>query len=132
MCWAVNITIADLYSHRQFGRIFLTQTNFGGKCRGVGGQTVPGGQSQPQYQHCKTHTIYQKSQVVFHLSPQDGSYTLKAFDENYEPYLNSVGVPGFVVPIILRASETITVKATAEGANLVTQTGEAFRPEGQS
>lgn len=53
----------------------------------------------------------------------DGSYTLKAFDENYEPYLRSLGIPGFVVPIILRASERITVIATDKGATMITETG---------
>ena len=54
---------------------------------------------------------------------------MKAFDEHYEPYLKSLGIPGFVVPIILRASETITVAATEKGATMTTQTGEAVRPE---
>ena len=49
---------------------------------------------------------------------------MKAFDENYEPYLKSLGIPGFVVPIILRTSETITVIATEEGATVITETGE--------
>ena len=72
------------------------------------------------------HTTYILTiHVVFHLSPKDGTYTLKAFDENYEPYLKSLGVPGFVVPIILRASETITVIATEKGATMITETGEA-------
>ena len=50
---------------------------------------------------------------------------MKAFDENYEPYLRSLGIPGFVVPIILRASERITVIATDKGATMITETGEA-------
>ena len=52
-----------------------------------------------------------------------------AFDEHYEPYLKSLGIPGFVVPIILRSSETITVAATEQGVTMSTQTGEAVRPD---
>ena len=50
---------------------------------------------------------------------------MKAFDENYEPYLKALGIPDFVVPFILRTSETITVIATEKGATMITETGEA-------
>ena len=49
---------------------------------------------------------------------------LKAYDENYEPYLRSMGIPSFVVPLILRSSESINVTATMEGATMITETGE--------
>ena len=49
---------------------------------------------------------------------------LKAYDENYEPYLRSMGIPSFVVPLILRSSESINVTATEEGATMITETGE--------
>ena len=47
-----------------------------------------------------------------------------AFDEHYEPYLYSLGVPAFAVPLILRSSETIIFTATEKGATMVTETGE--------
>lgn len=52
----------------------------------------------------------------------DGSYMLMAYDDNYEPYLKSLGIPSFVVPLILRASETINVTVTETGATMTTET----------
>jgi len=52
----------------------------------------------------------------------DGTYTLVAFDEHYEPYLYSLGVPSFAVPLILRSSETLKFTTTEKGASMVTET----------
>ena len=51
---------------------------------------------------------------------------LKAYDENYEPYLRSMGIPSFVIPLILRASETINVTVTEKGATMITETGQTL------
>ena len=58
------------------------------------------------------------------ISQQDGTYTLVAFDEHWEPYLYSLGVPSFAIPLILRASETLKFTTTEKGATMVTETGE--------
>ncbi len=34
-----------------------------------------------------------------------------SYDENYESYLKAMGIPFFVVPIILGSSATLTVEA---------------------
>ena len=51
---------------------------------------------------------------------------LMAYDDNYEPYLKSLGIPSFVVPLILRASETINVTVTETGATMTTETGQFY------
>eukprot|EP00095_Tigriopus_kingsejongensis_P006335 maker-scaffold804_size94796-snap-gene-0.15 protein:Tk06335 transcript:maker-scaffold804_size94796-snap-gene-0.15-mRNA-1 annotation:"elements of external origin" len=43
-----------------------------------------------------------------------GAYELVSFDPGYEDFLKSMGIPFFVLPIILNADETITIEATSE------------------
>ncbi len=45
-----------------------------------------------------------------------------SYDENYESYLKSMGIPFFVVPIILGASESLTVEATSDPEGIWTLT----------
>merc|ERR1719334_2165623 len=52
----------------------------------------------------------------------DGNYTLVSYDDNYSTYLKSMGIPWFVVPLILASSEQLKVKITQEGAEITTVT----------
>jgi len=52
----------------------------------------------------------------------DGIYTLVSYDDNYETYLKSMGIPWLVVPLILRGSESLEIKVTGDGAEIVTVT----------
>jgi len=51
-----------------------------------------------------------------------GNYTLVAYDEHYETYLRSMGIPTMIVPLILMATETLDVKVTETGAEVTTIT----------
>ena len=42
------------------------------------------------------------SGVMQSMYLQDGTYTLVSYDDNYETYLKSMGIPWLVVPLILR------------------------------
>ena len=42
----------------------------------------------------------------------NGQYKLVSYDENYETYLKSVGIPFFLVPLILSSSETLYITAS--------------------
>jgi len=57
----------------------------------------------------------------------DGTYNLVSYDENYETYLKSMGIPWLVVPLILRGTESLEIKLTDEGAEIVTITDWATR-----
>ena len=39
-------------------------------------------------------------------------YELVSYDENYEKYLKALGIPFFVVPLIVGASETLEFEAS--------------------
>jgi len=52
----------------------------------------------------------------------DGNYTLMSYDENYSSYLKSMGIPWYVVPLILASSETMAVKITDKEAEITTAT----------
>lgn len=43
-------------------------------------------------------------------SPFAGKFKLVSYDDNYGDYLRGLGIPGFIVPIILGASETLVVE----------------------
>ena len=42
----------------------------------------------------------------------NGQYKLVSYDENYETYLKAVGIPFFLVPLILSSSETLYITAS--------------------
>jgi len=52
----------------------------------------------------------------------NGIYELMAYDENYRTYLETMGVPWFVIPIILASKETITYTDLGDAAIVVTET----------
>eukprot|EP00092_Neocalanus_flemingeri_P091221 GFUD01115628.1.p1 GENE.GFUD01115628.1~~GFUD01115628.1.p1 ORF type:complete len:260 (+),score=77.60 GFUD01115628.1:59-838(+) len=55
-------------------------------------------------------------------SSVDGTYTLVSYDDNYETYLKSMGIPWLVVPLILRGSESLEIKLSKTGAEIKTIT----------
>jgi len=57
----------------------------------------------------------------------DGTYTLQSYDDQYENYLKAMGIPWYVVPLILAASEKLTVKITGEHADIQTETSWATK-----
>jgi len=52
----------------------------------------------------------------------DGTYTLVSYDATYETYLKSMGIPSYVVPLILVGSESLQIKVTDSGAEISTVT----------
>jgi len=57
----------------------------------------------------------------------DGTYTLQSYDDQYESYLKAMGIPWYVVPIILASSETLRIKVSQHGADIQTETAWATR-----
>jgi len=55
-------------------------------------------------------------------APWDGTYTLVSYDASYESYLKSMGIPSYLVPLILVGSETLQIKVTESGAEIITVT----------
>merc|ERR1719153_930567 len=53
----------------------------------------------------------------------DGTFTLQSYDDQYEGYLKALGIPWYVVPLILASSETLRVTVTEDRANVTTETG---------
>jgi len=56
-----------------------------------------------------------------------GSYKLMAYDENYRPYLEAMGVPWFVIPIILASKDRVTYMDLGDSVTVVTETTVATR-----
>jgi len=52
----------------------------------------------------------------------DGFYSLQSYDDQYEPYLRSLGIPWYVIPIILATSETLAIKVTGDTVEVETET----------
>merc|ERR1711962_286422 len=57
----------------------------------------------------------------------DGTFTLQSYDDQYEGYLKALGIPWYVVPLILASSETLRVTVTEDRANVTTETAWATR-----
>jgi len=57
------------------------------------------------------------SSDTVNLSDQDlitGNYQVVSYDKNYEKYLAARGIPSFIIPFVLIASEDISITKTAE------------------
>ena len=54
---------------------------------------------------------------------QDGVYKLVSFSDSYSNYLSAMGVPWYVLPLVLSSSETIDIEVTEDGAKMATSTG---------
>jgi len=52
----------------------------------------------------------------------DGTYTLQSYDDQYEPYLTALGIPWYVIPLILAASEKLSVQVDGDRIKLHTET----------
>jgi hypothetical protein len=53
------------------------------------------------------------------------SFELVSYDESYGDYLRSMGIPFFIVPLIMGSAEVMTVKVTDDGHwNIHTKTGQ--------
>ena len=53
-------------------------------------------------------------------------YELVSYDESYEDYLKAMGLPFFVIPMILGNSETLTITVSNEGDwKIVTKNGKS-------
>jgi len=57
----------------------------------------------------------------------DGTFTLQSYDDQYEGYLKALGIPWYVVPLILASSETLRVTVSEDRANVTTETAWATR-----
>ena len=54
---------------------------------------------------------------------KDGNYELVSFSESYQDFLTAMGVPWFVLPIILQANEKLEFEVLEDGARTKTDTG---------
>jgi len=59
----------------------------------------------------------------------DGTYDLKSYDEGYKDFLTSMGIPWFVIPLILKGSETIEMEIFEDGVTVRTKTITAFKTQ---
>ena len=60
--------------------------------------------------------------LTIHYIQQDGTYDLKSYDEGYKDFLTSMGIPWFVIPLILKGSETIEMEIFEDGVTVRTKT----------
>jgi len=47
-----------------------------------------------------------------------GLYQMESYDENFEKYLSAMGVPWYIMPLILASKETIRVEHSDEGSEI--------------
>jgi len=52
----------------------------------------------------------------------DGVYKLVSFSDSYSDYLSAMGVPWYVLPLVLSSSETLDIEVTEDGAKMATST----------
>jgi hypothetical protein len=51
------------------------------------------------------------------------SYLLVSYDEHYSDYLKGLGIPFFVIPLILGSKETVTITKHGDHVKIKTKTG---------
>jgi len=57
----------------------------------------------------------------------DGTYDLKSYDEGYKEFLTSMGIPWFVIPLILKSSEALEMEILEDGETMRTKSITAFK-----